>query len=134
MKEDMKIIDLLNKIANGEELPKKFKYYGYIFEYDTNHSRYESYFDEQIWTLQDFVNINDNLNDELEIIEDKKIEKIKEKIQLIQTYTDDERILAQCNLILKELDDKAEFKEIPFFEGTMEQLEKLTIKKGDSDE
>lgn len=61
-------------------------------------------------------------------------EKIKEKIQLIQTYTDDERILAQCNLILKELDDKAEFKEIPFFEGTMEQLEKLTIKKGDSDE
>jgi len=62
------------------------------------------------------------------------IEKIKEKIQLIQTYTDDERILAQCNLILKELDDKTKFREIPFFEGTMEQLEKLTIIKGDSDE
>lgn len=32
-------------------------------------------------------------------------EKIKEKIQLIQTYTDDERILAQCNLILKEIEN-----------------------------
>lgn len=31
-------------------------------------------------------------------------EKIKEKIQLIQTYTDDERILAQCNLILSMID------------------------------
>lgn len=30
----------------------------------------------------------------------EKLEKIKEHIQLIQTYTDDERILAQCNLIL----------------------------------
>lgn len=65
----------------------------------------------------------------------KKIkELIKKKIQLIQTYTDDERIIAQCNLILKELDDKTEFKEIPFFEGTMEQLEKLTIVKGEDNE
>lgn len=29
---------------------------------------------------------------------------IKTRIQLIQTYTDDERILAQCNLILKEIE------------------------------
>jgi hypothetical protein len=61
-------------------------------------------------------------------------EAIKEKIQLIQTYTDDERILAQCNQILKILDDKTEFREIPFFEGTMEQLEKLTIVKGEDNE
>ncbi len=61
-------------------------------------------------------------------------ESIKEHVQLIQTYTDDERILAQCNLILKELDDKTEFREIPFFEGTMEQLEKLTIVKGEENE
>ena len=66
----IKIIDLLIKIANGEELPNKIKYYGYVFEYDTNHLRYETYFDEQIWTLQDFANINDSLNDEVEIIED----------------------------------------------------------------
>ena len=76
--ETIKIIDLLNKVANGEELPKKIKYNGYIFEYDTNHKRYESYFDEQIWTLNDFINVNDRLNDEVEIIKEKKLpEKIE---------------------------------------------------------
>ena len=29
----MKVIDLLNKIANGEEVPKKIKYDGSIYEY-----------------------------------------------------------------------------------------------------
>ena len=29
----MKIIDLLNKIANGEEVPKKIKYKGSIYTY-----------------------------------------------------------------------------------------------------
>lgn len=77
----MKVIHLLNKIATGDRLPNKIKYYGYIFEYDTNHLRYETYFDKQIWRLEDFVNVNDNLNDEIEIIEDtpkedKKIAKI----------------------------------------------------------
>lgn len=61
-------------------------------------------------------------------------ESIKEHVQLILTYTDDERIVAQCNMILKELDDKTEFREIPFFEGTVEQLEKLTIVKGEDNE
>lgn len=61
-------------------------------------------------------------------------ESIKEHVQLILTYTDDERIVAQCNMILKELDDKTEFREIPFFERTMEQLEKLTIVKGEDNE
>lgn len=76
--ETIKIINLLNKISNGEELPKKIKYNGYIFEYDTNHKRYESYFDEQIWTLNDFINVNDSLNDEVEIIKEKKLpEKIE---------------------------------------------------------
>lgn len=73
----MEIIDLFNLIVISEEqdLPKKIKYMGYTFEYDTNHKRYESYFDDQIWTLNDFVNINDNLTDEVEIIEEKKNQK-----------------------------------------------------------
>lgn len=29
----MKVIDLLNKIANGEEVPKKIKYKGTSYEY-----------------------------------------------------------------------------------------------------
>ena len=70
--------ELLGMIKDGKE-PKKIKYMGYSFEYDTNHKRYESYFDEQIWTLNDFVNVNDNLNDEVEILEEEK--KIPEKIE-----------------------------------------------------
>ena len=74
----MKIIDLLNKIAKGEEVPKNIKYIGYIFEYDTNHERYEAYIDGEIYTLGEYVNINDSLNDEAEIIEEEK--KIPEKL------------------------------------------------------
>ena len=38
--------------------------------------------------------------------ENETYENVIEHIQLIQTYTDDERVLAQCNLILKELEDE----------------------------
>lgn len=62
---------LLGLVKDGKA-PKKIKYIGYIFEYDTNHKRYESYFDEQIWTLNDFVNVDDNLNEEVEILEEEK--------------------------------------------------------------
>jgi len=65
------IYELLGMVKDGKA-PKNIKYMGYKFEYDTNHKRYESYFDEQIWTLNDFVNVDDSLNDEVEIIEEEK--------------------------------------------------------------
>lgn len=76
------LYDLLGLVKDGKA-PKKIKYMGYIFEYDTNHKRYESYSDEQIWTLNDFVNVDDNLNDTVKIPyyeeEEKEIpEKMKE--------------------------------------------------------
>ncbi len=73
--------ELLGMIKDGKT-PEKIKYMGYIFEYDINHKRYESYFDEQIWTLIDFVNVDDNLNDEVEILEEEK--KIPEKLKIEQ--------------------------------------------------
>lgn len=74
----MKIIDLLNKIANGEEVPKKIKW---------GNTKYTLYTDEdtkQIYYQDDeckffFLNIKclDDLNDEVEVIEDnKKIEML----------------------------------------------------------
>lgn len=52
----MKVIELLNKIANGEEVPNRIKYEKHIYEYEEG-----TYI----------------LNNELEIIEEpKKIEKI----------------------------------------------------------
>ena len=82
----MKIIDLLVKIANGEDVPNKINYCGYIFEYYKNHSRYENYHDEQIWLLEDFVDFSENLNDEIEIIEDTP--KEDEKIEKLKIYDD----------------------------------------------
>ena len=73
----IKIIDLLNKIANGEEVPKKIKINNVIYEYRgfmycTEKANYQD--------IEDYLfgkwNFN-ILNDEAEIIEEpKKIEKI----------------------------------------------------------
>ncbi len=70
----MKIIDLLNKIANGEETPNKFKYDNLTFT-----KRCDGvYFDNDGDELHSSLSIDlSNLNDEIEIItEDKKIEKL----------------------------------------------------------
>ena len=79
----MKIIDLLNKIANGEEVPKKIKYKNNILYYDDDYTKEYpptfNYYDEkgnnsliEGWLCQ-------YINDEVEIIEeDKKIEKLEE--------------------------------------------------------
>ena len=72
----MKVIDLLNKIANGEDVPYSVKYNERIYEY----------VEETKWYLREdlkselFIDKN-KLNDEIEIIEDtpkedKKIEKL----------------------------------------------------------
>lgn len=77
----IKIIDLFNKIADGEELPKKIKFMNSIWEYERD--GYVQDFQNEIGhCLMEFVPINKNgLNEEIEIIEeDKKIsfEKIEE--------------------------------------------------------
>lgn len=66
----MKVIDILNKIANGEEIPEKFRFAGQIFEKQGSYIEDEdgdSIFES---ILTDFSNINE----EVEIIEDNKIE------------------------------------------------------------
>ena len=72
----MKVIDLLNKIANGEETSKKIKYKDIIFDYKKEKGDYES---EEGQFFLDLVELNKyGLHDEVEIIEeDKKIEKFE---------------------------------------------------------
>lgn len=77
----MKLIDLLNRIANGEEVPNQVKIIktGVIFQYHENSINYydiDSYnnalFDDDIGLY---------INDEVEIIEeDKPIEELKTEI------------------------------------------------------
>ena len=73
----MKVIDLLNKIANGEDAPEKFRFAGQIFEKQGSYIADEdgdSIFDSM---CTDFSNINE----EIKLIEeDKKIEKIEYSI------------------------------------------------------
>ena len=68
----MKVIELLNKIANGEEVPEKFIFAGQIFKKQGSYILDEDRDSIFASIFSDFSNIND----EIEIIEDKKIEKI----------------------------------------------------------
>ena len=91
----MKVIDLLNKIANGEEV-LKFEYYGgtYIYDKETRKYRFrDMWFDFDI----------DNLNDDIEIIEDKMIEKSTKidrniKWYLIEENEKEKTKIAQINV------------------------------------
>ena len=75
----MKVIDLLNKIANGEEVPKKIRFDNMLW-YKINGEKYTYYVNENDNDLFVYIfrkNLTFNLNDEVEIIEeDKKIKKL----------------------------------------------------------
>ena len=85
----MKIIDILIKTINNEETPDKFIYEQNIFTKENN----GGYTDEEGDNLLALIFSDySNLNDEVEIIEDKKIKKLdfmtaetqKEKNRLIK--------------------------------------------------
>ena len=70
----IKIIDLLNKIANNEEVPKKIMYDTCLYTCD---KITRTYYDEENNTLWESYNFR-ILTDEVEIIEEsKKIEKLE---------------------------------------------------------
>ena len=71
----IKIIDLLNKRANGEQLPLQIKYRTIIYNLMADNT-YQSNVNNEFISFWG-EDINYILNDEIEIIEeDKKIEKI----------------------------------------------------------
>lgn len=78
----MKIIDLLVKISQGEKMPKKIKYEGFVWEYDkVAKDYYRNDIDEEyIYLFQDLFKKETGLfiNNEVEIIEeDKKIIRLE---------------------------------------------------------
>ena len=76
----MKVIDLLNKIANGEA-PKKIKYCLRIYEYDATQEDYTCFMVDHYEYLLDNISVFSQLNEKVEIIEeDKEIEKLTEYI------------------------------------------------------
>ena len=81
----MKIIDLLNKIANGEEVPKKVLYNEIEYSYVERNRMFAKYIREPFNAKLPYYLFTDiiNIDDEVEIIEEEK--KIPEKIE----YYDD---------------------------------------------
>lgn len=81
----IKIIDLLAKIANGEQVPEKIKYNNKIWEYYVYADDYKG---ENIWLFEELFKYRRTIkfiNDEVEIIEkSKKIEKLDYKY--VNTY------------------------------------------------
>lgn len=78
MNKKITIIELLNKIANGEEVPKKIKReYGLVYTLNFGHET-PTYYDDNDRTLWDGYNFN-ILNEEVEILEDntEEIEELK---------------------------------------------------------
>lgn len=92
----MKVIDLYNKIANKEEIPKKIKFENNIYIYNEYDEFYYINGNPDNYTLFDRVSYFDMtslmnfLNDEVEIIEDtpkkikldhfKSIEELKKQV------------------------------------------------------
>ena len=66
----MKVIDLLNKIANGEEVPKKIKYEGDIYIHNDNYCYFCKETNE-ILSENIYAEFS-RLNDEVEIIEEPR--------------------------------------------------------------
>ena len=64
----MKVIDLLNKMSNGEEVPKKIKHQYYDYEWNTIDKDYQTRDGEM---LLGNMNIQYHLNDEIILIEDE---------------------------------------------------------------
>ena len=80
----MKIIDLLNKIANGEEVPKKIIYKGSVWYLEQDFSNRLPYYKngynmDNLLTGEEKDYFSESLNDEVGIIEENKIpEKLDE--------------------------------------------------------
>lgn len=100
----MKIIDLLNKIANGEEV-QQFEYYGGTYRKSKKDDRYWC---NDMWFEFDI----DDLNDEVEILEEPK--GIPEKLYQCLMDTDNNEIeflLKNINIIIDRYNDLLDYLE-----------------------
>ena len=79
----MKIIDILNKINNNEEVPEKIKFDDTIFEYNEkqkeyNHKKDNGYYETLLYRIMTTHFIDVLLRAEVEVIEENK--EIEEKL------------------------------------------------------
>lgn len=81
----MRLVDLLVKIANGEEVPKKIRFQDRTFIFDKEVNDYKN--EIGLYFFESFTGLTKFLNDKIEIIEEDTSKKIK-KIEYVK-YTDE---------------------------------------------
>ena len=104
----MKLIDLLVKIANNEEVPKEIRFRGELCSFDKEDKYY--YCEEYgniVWYLIDTNNMVEVLNTEVEIVEEKpkKIETFNLMYPISKEYEGEIGVLVSIyNSILGKID------------------------------
>lgn len=100
----MKVIDLLNKIANGEEVPERIKWNDVIWEYNKEEKEYYSQRTEEAF-FNDTSSVGfwlmAHLNDVVEIIEDKEDINIQSISELPEWGYDDDDIRRTINELVQ---------------------------------
>jgi hypothetical protein len=114
MSKTIKVIDLLNKIANGEK-PKKIKFKGIEFVWEGIYYRHFSEEDCVYETLAEYLSIENELNSTVEIMEEQEEIDIQniEELEKIEDYEADptdvklnRQIINKLVQAVKQLDKK----------------------------
>lgn len=107
----MKVIDLLNKIAEGKELPEKFMYNAHL--YYRQKMRGICYRCDELSEIFEKCLGLENLNDTIEIIEEpKKIEKMECSVESWFTPSQaDIEIIKKINELIDEINNLKEKKD-----------------------
>lgn len=99
----MKVIDLLKKIENGENIPKKIKVYQEVFEWDILEHYYKRSNRDDLLELCTIFNTGELLSMEVELIEDEididSIEKLDKNGTFINRKVNDQKIIDIQNKI-----------------------------------
>lgn len=111
----MKVIDLLKKIENGENIPQKIKVYQEIFEWDILEHYYRRSNGDDLLELCTIFNTGELLSMEVELIEDEiDIENMKKYATnqaediITKTSTDNETEKELRNYIVNNTEDISE--------------------------
>lgn len=106
----MKIIDLVAKYVNAEEMPKKIRYDGSIFEYNEFQEDYMPEYGEN--GLLDLVCMFSSFTEDIEIIkEPDKIEKCKNYNYFLETDDYIEHLRTKIDELIDEINKVKESKE-----------------------
>jgi hypothetical protein len=84
----MKVIDLLNKIANGEEVPERIKFLNRTFEFNKDNLKYK--------------NIEKGKNDLLEYLDFYKCIALNKEVEILEDTPKEDKKIEKLDLIFED--------------------------------